>query len=106
MGGAFNFPQLSKANLRRNVQHPAPLIARVLKIRGRNDHFRKTIPKVEEIMFLPKTYLPEVRSRAQWQVKKSIRNTTKFRLEPKAINSTAPYEVPDAAKKSTSSISP
>src|SRR5260370_33329449 len=90
MGGAFNFPQLSKANLRRNVQHPAPLIARVLKIRGRNDHFRKTIPKAEEFMFLPKTYLPGVRSRAQGQERKNIRKQMKPRVEQNAITRPAP----------------
>ncbi len=100
--GAFNCSQLCKANFRGNIQEPAPFIARMLEIRSRNDHFRKTIPKVEEFMLLPKTYLPEIGAGTQRQVRKRVRDAMKSGLQPKAVRGSAPYEFTIGAKQGDS----
>src|SRR5437868_14605888 len=65
----------------------------MLEVRSCNDHFGKAIPKIEELMILPKAYLPEIRARAQRQARKGIRDPMQPGLQLHAVDGLAPYEL-------------
>src|SRR5689334_4683220 len=74
----------------------------MLQVRSGNDHFRKAIPKIKEFVFLPKTYLPEIRPGTQRQAGERVGNPMQSGLKLEVVNGSAPNEFTVGAEQGDS----
>src|SRR5215470_13078957 len=84
------------AELRSQVQHSIPFVQVVLMLLGLNQHFRRAIPQVKLLVFVPQADLPLVASRPQRQPGKFMPQRVHSSLEIEVRNRPAPHQLPSS----------